>query len=412
GHFWRWPALLAVGCLVVLAGPWWLVSGHSALHYLLNAGYNPSSGYLTSPHGFEITLPAIHHRISYELSELGWSESWVLGIALVAAVVGGVLNRRRIDWRSLWMLAVWSVLTLLLLSSSSNLGTAFGLPVLVVVIVLCGGVLGQLPLPALRWALLPLGVVLAVGFALQFTSSTSEWWPGPTYRSQVVNAGATSRTDVGMIVAQLAHEIGGSRTLLVLNDPIVNANGLAWELDEASSVQVPSGGSETAEAIGELPRARAIITGTNLSSSFDSVDPAAVERAALAAGFRPARLWRVGTAGGVILWRRGAAPSVSHIFPPATTVAKPKTSGTVVKGVYDLNASATALFGLRSVKFEISGGTPRREIVLAAYLWPGGWLGFWVTTDSPDGVYTIRSVAEDLTGQTARSAPVLVHVDN
>ena len=143
GHFWRWPALLALGSLLVLAGPWWMVSGHAALHYLLNAGYNPSSGYLTASQGFDLTLSGLHRRITYELTELGWSQSWVLGGAVVATAVVAALGRRRLNWRSLWMLSVWSVLTLLLLSTSSNFGTAFGLPVLVVVVVLCGSVLGR-----------------------------------------------------------------------------------------------------------------------------------------------------------------------------------------------------------------------------------------------------------------------------
>ena len=255
GHFWRWPALLALGSLLVLAGPWWMVSGHAALHYLLNAGYNPSSGYLTASQGFDLTLSGLHRRITYELTELGWSQSWVLGGAVVATAVVAALGRRRLNWRSLWMLSVWSVLTLLLLSTSSNFGTAFGLPVLVVVVVLCGSVLGQFPTTALRWALVPLAAVVAVGLAFQFTSSISEWWPGPTYRSQVINAGGTNRTNVGLITAQVARAVGKTPTVLGLSDPIVNVNGLGWELDgNISALLAPhSGQTATAAAVSYLP---------------------------------------------------------------------------------------------------------------------------------------------------------------
>jgi len=413
GDFWRWPALLAVGSLLVMAGPWWLVSGHTALHYLLNAGYNPSSGYLAASQGFDITLTAIHRRIAFELLELGWFESWVLGGAVVAAVAVAALDRRRLNWRSLWMLAVWSVLTLLLLSSSSNLGTAFGLPVLVIIVVLCGSVLGQFPRPALRWALVPLAAVVVVGLAFQFTSSISEWWPGPTYRSEVINAGGTNRTNVGLITAQVARAVGKTRTLLALDDPIVNVNGLGWELNEARSLLVPpSGKSATAAVVSYLPRANALVLGTTVSSYFGPLDEAVVERAAYADGYRPAQLWRVGTFGSVVVWRRGAGGSASHRFAPTTAVLQPKKSGTAVKGVYYMDARASALLGLMSVKFEISGGTPQQDIVVAAKLVPFGWLGGWNTTDLPNGVYTIRSVAEEVDGQTTRSAPVFVRVDN
>ena len=91
---------------------------------------------------------------------------------------------------------------------------------------------------------------------------------------------------------------------------------------------------------------------------------------------------------------------------------KPTKSGTTVKGAYYLDAGASSLVGLMSVKFEISGGTPQQEVVVPAKLFPFGWLGGWNTTDLPNGVYAIRSVAEDFDGRTTRSTPVVVRVDN
>jgi hypothetical protein len=413
GHFWRWPGLLAVGSLLVLAGPWWTVSGHAALHYLLNAGYNPASGYLTAPQGFDLTLMAIHGRIVHELLNLGWFQSWVLGGAIVAAAAVAVLGRRRLNGRSLWMLLVWSVLTLLLLSSSSNLGTAFGLPVLVIVVVLCGSVLGQFPAPALRWALVPLAAVVVVGLAFQFISSVSVWWPGPSYRWQVIAAGGSNRTNVSLITAQVAHAIGKTPTVVVQNDPIVNVNGLVWELGDRSALLVPpSSQTETAAAVRDLPRANALITGTNLAPFYASMDPLAVERAALADGYRPAQLWRVGTSSSVVVWRRRGEGEAVHGFPPVTAILRPKKSGTAIKGVYFLDARASAVFGLMSVKFDISGATPQQGIVVSAVTSPVGWLGGLDTAQLPDGVYTIRSIAEDFARQTTRSTPTVVRIDN
>jgi hypothetical protein len=412
GDFWRNPALLATASLLVLAGPWWLVSGHVALHYLLNAGYNPSSGYLVVPHGFVLTPAAVKLRIIFELTDLGWFESFVLGAAALAAVVVAVLRRRRLNRRSLWMLLLWSVLATLLLSTSSNLGTAFGLPVVVVVIVLCGSVLGQLHTPVLRWAVVPLAVVVVVGVAFQFTSSIGKWWPGPAYRFQVINAGGTIHTDVGLITAEVADAIRGHRTVLARNDAIVNVNGLTWQLGTSSSLLIPpQNQTSTAAAIRDLSRASALIAGTTQASYYGSLNQSAVQKAAFDDGYRPYQVWTVGKYNSIIVWRRGLGRSVVRLLPPETSVLQPS-SGTVVKGKHYLVAQASDVIGVTSVKFEISGGTPRHELVITAGPFPYGWLGGWDTTALPNGVYTIHSVAENVEGQSTRSAPVVVRVDN
>ncbi len=66
-------------------------------------------------------------------------------------------HHRTLKLTALWTLAAWAILTTLILSSSFNNGAAFGLPVLVILILLAAAVLGQM-----SWRLLPaLGVVLA-----------------------------------------------------------------------------------------------------------------------------------------------------------------------------------------------------------------------------------------------------------
>ena len=139
----RWPALTALGVVLLLAGPWWLVSGQDAINYLRNAGYSPSSGFTSR--GFTLTPSSISQRIHDGVSCLGWVQSLVLGGALLAAVITVFLDRRRLNVTHLWMLAAWAIVEFTVLSTSSNVGTAFGLPVVVVAIVLCGAVLGQFP---------------------------------------------------------------------------------------------------------------------------------------------------------------------------------------------------------------------------------------------------------------------------
>lgn len=412
GDVWRWPALLAGTSLLVLAGPWWLVSGHEALHYLLNAGYNPAAGY--SSRGFVLTPTTVKARISFELSQLGWLESFVLGGAVLAAVVVAALNWRRLNRAYLWMLPVWSVLTIVLLSTSANFGTAFGLPVVVVVIVLSGSVLGQFPTPTLRWAMVPVAAVVVVGLAFQFTASMSQWWPGPPYRFQVIVAGGTSRTDVGLITAQVAHAVGRNPTVVAYNDPIVNVNGLVWELGSSSSLLIPPGGqSDTAAAIGYLRSARALISGTSVISFYASMNQEAVDKAAFDDGYRPEMLLRVAQDDSIVIWRRGRETSSRYLFPLSTTLVRPKTSGTVVKGNSVLDAQASSVLGVMSVGFEISGGMLQHEFMIAAIQYPYyGWLGEMNTKALPNGVYRIRSVAEDVTGHASRSASILVRVDN
>ena len=84
----------------------------------------------------------------------------------------------------------------------------------------------------------------------------------------------------------------------------------------------------------------------------------------------------------------------------------------MVSGVYYLDAQASQLVGVEKVQFQITGGTPRTAVVIMACQSYFGWIGSWDTKTFPNGVYTIRSIAEDVFGQTTRSSPVAVRVDN
>lgn len=411
GSLWRWPALTALGVVLVLAGPWWLVSGHDAIHYLLNAGYSPSSGFATR--GLTLTPSAIEKRISDELSYMGRFQGIALAGALLASVIVAFIYRRRLNVKYLWMLVIWSVLTLLILSTSSNVGTAFGLPVVVVSIVLCGAVLGQLPELVRRWALVPLAAVVIVGLVFQFTSSISSWFPGPPYRVQVAQAGGTSRTDVGLITSQVADAVGLSRTLLVHNDSIVNQNGLQWARGTQTGVLIPAPGlAGTASAISYLPYVSTVITGSSAAPFFGSLDQLAIDSAALRNGFRPYKIWIVGQDNNVLVWRRRTTVRL-RLPPPTTMVLKLKPTGNVVSGSLYLGARASQVVGgVEKVEFQITGGGLQNEAVIPAHESLFGWLGAWDTTTLPNGVYAIRSVAEDVFGQIARSSPIVVRVDN
>ncbi len=406
----RWPALTALGVVLLLAGPWWLVSGQDAINYLRNAGYSPSSGFTSR--GFTLTPSSISQRIHDEVSYLGWVQSLVLGGALLAAVITVFLDRRRLNVTHLWMLAAWAIVTFLVLSTSSNVGTAFGLPVVVVAIVLCGAVLGQFPTLATRSALAALAGVVLVGLAFQFTSSTSSWLPGPPYRLQVVYAGGTSRTDVSLITSQVADAVGQDRTILVHDDAILNENGLQWARGSQTGVLIPPvGRAGTAGVISYLPHATALITGTSSTAYFGSLDQVAIDEAALRDGYRPYKIWIVSHHNNIVVWRRGTSSAGLRLPPPTTAVLRLK-AGNAVRGSFYLDAKASQLVGVERVQFEINGGSLEHPVVIPASVSYFGWLGSWDTKAVPNGVYTIRSVAEDIFGRVARSPLVAVRVDN
>ncbi len=303
------PAVFSVGIVFLLAGPWWLVSGPAALQYLTSAGYQPSSGFAT--HGAELSVAGILQRSRWELVNLGWLQSLVLGIGVLATACVAVLRRHSLKGDGLWMLAVWAVLTLLLLSTSTNEGTAFGLPLLAVIIVLCCGVLGQVPIRSkvavavAAGATLVVGVALAVGIGAQFSNSVNRWWPGPPYRVQVLDAGGTPRTNIDVLTGQVARAIGTTPTLMIQNDRILNMNGLKWSSRAHAVLLVPpKGPHETALALQRLPRAKMLISGSALDTFEPSMDQAVVEANAVRDGFLPVREWKESPSVSVVLWVR------------------------------------------------------------------------------------------------------------
>ncbi len=300
------PAVVSVVVILVLAGPWWLVSGPAVAHYLLNAGYQVSGGF--AKHGAELTPSTVWHRSGWELANLGWMQSVLLGVAVFAAGLVAVVRRRRLRLDGLWMLLTWAVLTVLLLSTSTNHGTAFGLPVIAVVIVLCAAVLGQVPSRAI-WVLTA-GVVagLAVGLVALFSNSVNPWWPGAPYRVQVLQAGGTTSTNIDRLAGQVAAAIGTAPTLMIQNDRILNMNGLRWVSNNNAHLLVPAQGpGETANALRKLPRATMMISGSARQTFEPSMNQPYVEYvASYGDKFRPVRTWTVAPGVDVTLWRRPA----------------------------------------------------------------------------------------------------------
>lgn len=407
------PGLFVVVVVLLFAGPWWLVSGPAAIHYLVHAGYQPSSGLVT--HGPALTPSTIVRRARWELGILGWAESLLLGLGVIAS--SGILLLRRSAWdaRYLWMLAAWSVVTFLALASSDNKGTADGLPILVVLLVGCSAVIGQ---AAGRWlvpALSLVCIVLIVGAVAVGTSWTDAWFPGPPYRLDAIRAGGTVRTNIDQIAAELAAAIGGGRVVMTVNQPLVTANGLTWNVRDARQVLLVGGSDGARAAVADLDRASFLVTGDSLVDFDPVTDPSRVVHAALRLGYRPVRIWQLGSGGVVVLWQRGARTGLTEASAPSVRVQKPGT-GTVVTGsqflVAGTSPSTLTLEPVASVTFEVSGVSGGQHFSIPAQPFTYGWIAGWKTTTLPDGRYRITAVAVDDAHETARSPVVTVQVGN
>ena len=95
--------------------------------------------------------------------------------------------------------------------------------------------------------------------------------------------------------------------------------------------------------------------------------------------------------------------------PPVTRVLMPR-SGDLLMGKQVLFASAFAATGLRKVQFSITGEGRTQDV--RATLSVVGWLGRWNTKSTPNGAYTVRSIASGSNGVVSDSAGVTVEVKN
>ena len=121
---------IATGLVVVIAGPWWAVSGRSALHYLGGTGYQ---------NGVRLSVAAIGRRLYWTLYDLGRFQAIALVVGLGVFVV--LVATRRPGGGGRLLIGAWAIMTILLLSTSYPGGTGFGLPVTSTVIVLVASAL-------------------------------------------------------------------------------------------------------------------------------------------------------------------------------------------------------------------------------------------------------------------------------
>ena len=398
-----WPAVAALGTILVVAGPWWVVSGRQAVHYLRYAGYQASSGYTTG--GFNLSFESIIQRTRHELLNMGQAEALVLSVVVVLTIALLIVRRPFRQLVQLWLLAAWVVMTLLILSSSANTGTAFGLPLIAVTIVGCAAVLGTSLHFASRWFWGAFVVVLLAGAASQLSSSTNSWWRAAPYRLEVAEDGGTSRTNVDLLTQQVARSLGPGFAVTTLNSAIFNSNGLTWYATPSTRLIRPLGAQSTAYVLDNLYRVDYLITGDSLAPYDTFIDQPLIETAAFRAGFRPVRRWVVSKDADVILWKRHGPELAVATAPPTAAVVKPR-SGAALRGSQYVVASAQSPIGISKVTILVTGSSLAQPVTVRTELFFYGYIGLLDTTKLRPGSYVASCEAVTTNGTPGRCPPV------
>ncbi len=398
------------------------MSGHTALHYLFTAGYNGSTGFSSQTGG--LGPSSIYTHIIWYLEMLTWPQSIGLGVAVLASLWGVARYRRQLNYGSLWLLVVWILLTVLVLSSTGDDGSGFGLPVIAMTVIACGAILGQLLgfSIARRWTAITvvvLSAVLLVGLFAEGTGRTSFWWNGPPYRTEVLQVGGSWGTNLDVLSSQVSRIIGSEPTLDALNTAIINGNALTWTTRQGGShlIIVPNSAGSTKDAIASLAMAKFVISGSALNQYPPPVDEQSLELAAEARNFLPVRTWTFGNDTTVILWKHTPTSTPSNDLAPHVKILKPA-PGDVLSGNRFLVAHVSGRLDIpvhvEKVEFLVSG-EGFHDVPVGAGTSLGvsfgyeSWLGAWNTTTFPDGRYILTCVAVT-DGKSGRSRGVAVQV--
>ena len=96
-----------------------------------------------------------------------------------------------------------------------------------------------------------------------------------------------------------------------------------------------------------------------------------------------------------------------------TSVVVPSNGATLKGSSAVLDASASGPSKVTGVNFTLSGGSLSSPVHVGTAVQSFyGWQAFWNTTSTPNGTYTLESVATDSSGITATSAGITVTIAN
>jgi hypothetical protein len=304
-------AALATLVAGLLAAPWWLTAGPTALDYVTSAGYGESP--FTTPD--ESRLDIAWRRVTWTATETGW----LLGVslALLLALSIWALTRRQRGWQGVaWLLGA-AGLAFAGLATSSNPGTGFALPVLVVVA--CAAVWAVAGLRGYWRAAIgaaSCAVVVVSALALFEVVGPAHidgrplWSIGTPGIDQARSAlGCRCELpDTERLSDAVVALIGERPTLLARDDAILNAESLRYRGGlsnrQVSLVPVPPNGKTTPR---DLARIDYVVTGSSLGPYHANVDGVALLLSLRAEGFRRVLDRRLSRFNIVTVWARPKA---------------------------------------------------------------------------------------------------------
>lgn len=299
-----------------IAAPWWLTAGPKALRYLFDAGYSSDSVFVSD----RSLLGTLEDRFTHTADETGWLLAlavlavFVVGVALAAAHTRSQTSERG---RGIFVGAASCVLGMLALGTSSNAGTAFAMPYVVLMAAL--GVAGIALHLEGRW--LPVRTVLALltvaglgvsTFAVFSDSQPDRWGPrqlwlsGTPARAQVESAlGCTdcALPDADRVNREIFARIGTAPTAILRADALVNPESLRFlgaEADTPVTLTAPAG--STLEA-GTLAVVRFAVGGRT-AAPYLGVNLPGADTALTAAGFCVVLTEQLSEANSVVLWSK------------------------------------------------------------------------------------------------------------
>ncbi len=294
---------LAVLAAAVVAAPWWAVSGGTAWDYLVSAGYGENI-FTHEASRLEIA----RERFDWTADESGW-----LLTGLLAPLLGysaWAVWRRVEGWRLLACVLGACIVGMAVLATSSNAGTAFALPFVVLGACAAVAVVRHLA-PWLQRAAMAGSAAVVVVPALALVGILPDasiagqplWREGIPAWEQGRAALACERCglpDSDALNHDVLRVIGDRPTLMVRADALLNPNGLRYlGPAQISAPAVPGTVSES-----DLATARFVIAGGTLAPYLPPVDPTELTAALRAARFRPVLRLDLATYNTIVVWSR------------------------------------------------------------------------------------------------------------
>ncbi|MEY2591839.1 MAG: hypothetical protein QOJ67_3823 [Acidimicrobiaceae bacterium] len=283
----------AGGAALIVAGPWWLLNGRSAIQYLRGLGYDSSSGFAEKQSPLEL----LQGRLTHTADETGW----LLAAAILVLVVVATFQALRVRNRPVLLSIAVAVLGILALATSSNSGTAFALPFVAVAACVAASVVTRGPRPMLIVA-----VVLVATLVLPSSSLGGRrhplWLSGTPAEMQAQGAlGCDCVVDTDVLNREVLDHVVG-RTLVVRDDAVVNLNVMGFLREDVVLLTPPYGARSVSSAL--LASVETVVTGSTAAPYHSAIDFKNLDPELRSAGFT--LLWerRLSPANDVVVWHR------------------------------------------------------------------------------------------------------------